>query len=764
MYALKNLKQTSTFEIKEPWSEWSNFSIPDTIKDKKTFEKWRTAPDTGHAFISGIRGIDPAARVSSTDKDDLSAAAFMSDLIIDYDTPVSDERVDVLMKDPPCPVMPSHVIKSFSKDKDGNHKRRLHWAFEREIRFLSADHAKRFLKLLSDKLQLSKWLAGMDRASLNPGLYFEIGTDWKPVSAKPIPHATLLGWLAESASGLQSYSESGDRPVVPVEKIAELVADVFPGRWQGDFHPGAQGPRFWDPEADNPRGALVGDHGMICFTGPKPFVPWEEIFGSDRIDELRGDTWGKYLDNTWFVDGKYYCWDGKQRCYFPVAKEDMRMDLKLAGVSDRKSRTTGTSDVDRLMGLIRSNNRVEAALPFIHHPQGEYWEEGRERFLNVARYEVLQPGPDIDGSAEYDWDLYGMRHFPWIKEFMGAFFAPSVKNPKWIPSTVPQDRIQLYLLLAWLKRVYIGALQMDPPMRQGLVIAGPAGAGKTFFVSGVLAALLGAVGDASAYLVEGSQFNAHLADKPIMSVDDSSPADSIAGHRKYTSIFKRLTANALMPYNKKHASQGMVIWKGSLIVCCNLDPESLRVIPGMDQTNKEKMLLFKAQTGVSLPGESKQREFLKREMPMFARFLLGWEPPDWTLAPGNARGRYGVRAYHFAELKAEVTATGSVQVVLGALQTMYEEWMQDDESVRSALSGLKPTDPEEQEYIWRGRTGVLHTYISLKDIHIAKMSAAGFNGCLGALAGKGFPIKKEGQKWEIKFNSHLLGDFDEEEE
>ena len=762
MYALKNLKQTSTFEIKEPWSEWSKFSIPDTVKDKKAFEKWRTAPDTDHAFISGIRGIDPAARVSSTDKDDLSAAAFMTDLIIDYDTPVSDERVDVLMKDPPCPVMPSHVIKSFSKDRDGRHKRRLQWAFEREVRFLSADHAKRFLKLLADKLQLSKWLAGMDRASLNPGLYFEIGTDWMPVSAKPIPHATLLGWLAESASGLRSYSEHGDRPVVPMEKIAEMVADAFPGRWDGEFHPGAQGPRFWDPDADNPRGALVGDHGMICFTGPKNFVSWEEIFGSDRIDKLRGDTWGKFLDDTWFADGKYYRWDEAQRCYFPETKEDMRQTLKIAGVSDRKSKVTGVSDLDKLMELIRIRNRVEAALPFIHHPTGEYWDDGRERFLNIARYDVLPPGPDIDNSAGYDWDVYGERHFPWLKSFLEGFLAPSVINPKWVPKDVPPDRVQLCILLAWLQRIYRGALEMEPLMRQGSVFAGPQGTGKTFFVHGVMCALLGEVGDASSYLVDGGQFNSHIADKAIMVVDDSTPADSFAGHRRYTSIFKRLTANARIPYNKKFGSQGHVIWKGTLVVCCNLDPESLRVIPGIDQSNAEKVLLFKAQTGIELPGEKKQREYVKKELPMFARFLMGWEAPDWTIAPVSYRGRYGVRAFHFAELKAEVAATGSVQTVLGALQDMYEDWLKDDALVETSLKGTTQIEGKPNEYVWVGRPGKLHSLMSIQSVSIAKMTAAGFAGCLGALSGKGFPITKEGGKYKIEFNEKLMGDFEED--
>lgn len=764
MYALHNVRLDAVFEIPQPWGVWKDFPIPKEVATKDQFEAWRTDATTKHAFISGVAGFDPRQRINSGRgrEEDSNPPSTMMAYIADYDVALSDEKLGVLLKEPPVPIMPNFVVKSFSQEGDsGRYKRRLVWLFEVPIRLCGTAHAKAFFKVLTDRLKAKKWLAGFDDDANKPQQYFEIGRDWVRLAKEPVHKSLLYAWAAEAASSATIF-EGRERPAVDLALIAQAVADKFPGRWQGDFARGAQGVRFWDPAADNERAALVADRGMVCFTGGKPFVSWEEIFGSTFVDELRGDRWGEIL-SKFFWDGKHV-WrqDAATKCWIPETLDNVRRIWNVRyKISSAKSKGGG-SDLDEVEVAVRETRFIFGALPFVHMPPGEIIYE-KKRFLNTADACVLEPMKEVDTRTPYEFDVFGKAYFPWNHSFLRNLFEPVKRRPHGVPDSAPLEDIQLFIFLAWLKRCYEGGYYHNPLVKQGIVLAGPVGVGKTFLVDGIMVSLLGPSANGTSYLVEGKDFNSQVAERPICFVDDATPASNPEYHKRFSAIFKRMQANPVMRYNKKYGSDGQVEWRGCTVLACNLDPESLRSLPSLDHSNLEKISMFLTKRGVVLPGETAQKKFLDAEMRAFALFLLKWVPPEWTLAPLTYRGRYGVRSFQHDMLRESASSTGTPSTVLDVLQELYEDWARGDTEAEQALSGAQNVSAAvKKAWVWEGRASRLYRNLAAYAPGIiGKLSHHQVALALGVLSSKGFGITKlEGGKWHIVFDEVLLKAFD----
>ena len=770
MRAVPNNRAAATFAVPNPWDQWTKFPIPAEIKTKRQMEAWRTDATTRHAFISGVEGLDPKRRVTEKGAEDGedNPPASMSAYIADYDSAVSDDKMAILLADAHSPYVPNWRLKSFSEEGDsGRFKRRLVWTFERPVRLCGKAHAKAFFKVLGDRLSPRSWLGGYDSNGHKPSMYFEIGRDWEPVCATPIPHSILLGWAAEAARGLR-IDDGKDRPAADLSQIAQAVADRFPGRWDGEFGRGAQGVRFWDPSADNPRGCVVGDHGMICFTGPKSFVSWDEIFGLKFMDELRGDRWGKFMGSVYYTSEPPRFWVFSEAIgrWRPCGIEELRRTFRVNGVSQQRPKGSTKSDMDQLEHAICSANEVVAALPFVHRKSGVIEFEG-ERHLNTAVSRVLAPAADVDQGCAFTLEDYGQKYFPWTRAFFEQWFEPPRRRPDWAPADVPLHMIPATINLAWVQRCYQGGYRQNPKVRQGIVIAGPQGVGKTFYVRGILGALLGSVADGSSYMVEGNDFTSLVAERPINFIDDSTPANSPEFHRRFTSLMKKMAASKVMRYNKKYGGEGQVEWTGSVILALNLDPESQRSLPSLDQSNLDKTSLFQVKSGLFLPGEDEQKAILDKELPFFARFLLEWKPPEWALAPMSYRGRYGVRAYHHEALREAASSTGVPNTLLDVMRDLLDEWREAPDSVGVSMPTVVETSEPGAEkgkktWEWTGRSSRFHKEIAAyAPAIVGRLSNQQVSGALATLASRGFGVEKvENGKWKIRFDDALLRPFD----
>lgn len=760
-YALKNLRGQTVFQLEKPWDTWANYPVPADITTKAQLDTWRKAVRTEHAFISGIAGVDPRARIVQGGKRNEMAnpPKYMTAFIADYDAAASEVHVANILEKPASGYLPNYIVDSFSSGR-----KRLVWLFEKPF-LLGGTYgaASGFVRKLAAEIRAKDYLPGFDDHSTDPNQYFAIGTNWKQLHSDPLPHHILSQWALVS-DGQVHFTDHALSPP-PLEDIAELVFDRFPGRWNGDFSLGARGLRFWDPVADNPTAAVVLAEGMRCFTGQSGFVSWEDIFGKRAIDELRGERQGVLRDRAvWCADtGKFWVnvtpGEGDPD-WVQFGKEDFSSYLVCeVGLDDRRPRGGGPSRVQRFMNEVRTRQRVTEALPFVYRPQGKTEYMG-DMYLNTATAKVLPPAPPLSAPNE-DFHKAGQRAFPFLHAFLTNFYAPVRVRPAHVPESVSLREVQLWHVLAWWQRIYLSGLNMSPRAGQAIVTAGPRGRGKTMFTHAILAKSLGGSADGSAFLLGGEPWTSVVLHKPLITVDDDTVGDDIRKHNAYTTTLKKLVANSQATYNKKFGSAGRVEWLGRSAISCNLDPDSSRTIPSLTQSNADKVNLLLAGHGIDLPDRGEIDRLIGAELPHLLRWMVDWTPQGWLLAGDE---RFYIRGFHHPAL-LEVSAQHGVAInVLEMLREVYDcfhDATSDDTANDHGVHVRREKDKDgsvKRVFDWTGSVRRLHKM--MRRLEVAQVDRFNFQQLgtmLGVLAGRGFKIEKlPGQDWRIIFDDDII--------
>jgi hypothetical protein len=711
-FVLPNNVAYDVSTLETPWTFTP--AVPEAVAaSKEKFRIWCASPSTVHAFLSLCEGRVPSKRVS-----DANPVEFMHGIIADYDAPCSEDMLESIKRQPRSDYAPSWWCRTFS-----NHHR-FFWLFEKPVYLGNSQLARNFLKVVQKKVRPDKYLAALDAQFCNPHLYYEIGSKWETLEQPPIPSIFVNEWLAEAG---QTQSLVDDSLLdIPLARIAEEVQEKFPGRWEGPFEEGKLGIRFWDPEADHPTGCVVRKWGMQVFTrgGHKS---WRDIFGDSFVEKFEAERVGPVMDSSYYDGDRFWRWDEVDKTFRWSSKEDFGQWLRLCGFSSLKIKGSTFSQVDRVENLVKERKRVARALPFVHQPQGLIRSNG-DIILNIATAKCLEPAPP--GSVT---DLIHGKNerFPWLYNYLVNFFDP-------------QEQLQFFL--AWLQRFYRGGLNLEPEQGQAVVIAGPAEIGKTFLSSGLVANLVGGMSDGSAALVDGSEFTAEVAEKPLLCIDDDQGGADNRAHLKFSTLVKKVVANTKMRWNQKHLAAGLVDWRGRVMINCNLDSVSLRLIPSLEVSTIDKIMLFRTADTLrtfSFCDRKENERRLARELPFFARWLLDWQVPEHLI--DRTRPRYGIRRYHHPSL---------FQLAMQAAPSHHFL-----EVLMDFLQAYQQVNPDKT--VWTGTSNQL-----CREMHIAfagqrevlKKYDGGYVGSLlGQLVSRGYTIGSEEKRlsgvrvWTIPF-------------
>ena len=610
LFCLPNLS-TAKIERLKPWG-FRNGTTPQGMS-KDEFREWCADVHTQDLFYSGFEGTNAALRVS-----DSNPATFMHALVVDYDARITPEERPAFIKRAKTTYPPNYISTTFSGGV------RLVWLFEGPVPLFSKRINELFLLRLQKELKLKKMFPGIDEEALmRPIQYYHCGHNWEPLFSEPLSLDLLYSWAVAVS---QKADWSGFGAEIPISRVVEEVEKRFPGRWPGLFEIGARGPRFWDDTASNPTAAIVRSSGMQCFTGSKPFVSWGEILGRKFVDEFQADTVGAAIRGIWF-DGRDY-WRKVEGVWRLFKKGDIALNLRVDhGISDERRRGVVATAMDQVLNQIHLRKIVDGAAPFVYR-QDAVITFGGKRYLNIARSRLLTPaeGPQPWGER-----------FPYFAALLDGYFDP------------PE---QLPFFLSWLAYAFRNALAGRPRNGQAVFIAGDVNLGKTLLSNVPISDLLGGHMDASDYLLGESRFNKELFEVGLWTVDDTVPSSDPRKQQLYSAMLKKIPANYSFQYQAKFRDQIMLPWAGRVIITCNADPESIRILPDVEMSLLDKVMLFKV--------AKMERDFtdaadrIRAELPYFAGFLRDYEIPEQC--QGNAR--FGVKCYHHSELLEEARQSG----------------------------------------------------------------------------------------------------------
>ena len=601
LFTLPNLSAHQVSKRK-PWE--LEFELPE-FRNSNEFKHWAARPSTKYNAYTAAEGADPHRRISSE-----NPIRYLHGVCVDWDAKFNDEEFDDVVRrliDLEHPI--NYISRSFSGGIHGV------WFFEEPLFCHGTQPTARFLKRLSKELSLDGRDAvarGFDNGIFAKQFYLLHGHDWKPVSPDArIPMSELHYWMYETS---KSSDFVGQGPSIPLPEVYEEVKKVWPENdWPGDFKEGCRGPTFWDPGGQHKttNAAIVRETGMQVFTMPKGFYTWAEVLSPGFVQQYEVGRIGDAIEKYWF-DGQNYFVE-LEGGFHDYKKDDVLLDLQCRhNLSARPGRHENVSESRRALHMIHTSKRVSAGIPFAFTKARIVNHEGR-KYFNTALVKPLAP---CDESGEW-----------------GEFFPTTAA---WMETMLGEE--QLKHELGWLAYAYKNAYAGKPKRGHAHFLCGPSNSGKTLYNTCVLGGLFGGGIKASEYLCGKNDWTDHLFEFGMWLIDDEAPSESQSMHTAFTAKLKEHVANDTFLINGKHKKSGRAFWRGRISITLNDDPVSMRLLPDLDMSIKDKLMIFKCSPDFDFTQDVKSK--VKEELPHFARWLLDYEIPKKQLEL-----RFGVKAY-----------------------------------------------------------------------------------------------------------------------
>jgi len=151
------------------------------------------------------------------------------------------------------------------------------------------------------------------------------------------------------------------------------------------------------------------------------------------------------------------------------------------------------------------------------------------------------------------------------------------------------------------------------------------------------------------------------------------PLTDNKSHLRFSALIKKMAANRTFTLREKYRVDKLIEWNGRVVVTCNTDPESIRILPDVDLSNRDKINLFRIAERDTFAFPRDIEPIIISELPFFLRWLLDWQPPDHVL--GDTR--YGVKTYCEDSLFEAARHSSSAYSFLEILFKFFEGQMQN---------------------------------------------------------------------------------------
>lgn len=239
-------------------------------------------------------------------------------------------------------------------------------------------------------------------------------------------------------------------------------------------------------------------------------------------------------------------------------------------------------------------------------------------------------------------------------------------------------------VFGWLKVAYEALKVEQRRPGQALVIAGERDCGKSLFQKLITEILGGRAAKPYRYMSGETPFNSELCGAEHLMIEDEIASTDFRRRRSFGARIKDFTVNEIQSYHAKRIAAMSVkpFWRIS--VTLNDEPEDLLILPPIDESLVDKIILMKAyRKPMPMPtGTMAEREAfwnaIVAELPAFLWFLIQWEIPKELRSE-----RFGIAHFHHPDLIKAIEAQTPENRLLELIDALYWAECNEDEKIHA---------------------------------------------------------------------------------
>lgn len=344
------------------------------------------------------------------------------------------------------------------------------------------------------------------------------------------------------------------------------------------------------------------------------------------------------LDEVCFDFNRQNYWMRNERGgWITLSETQVKRQLRAIGISPRCPEGSYVSPLDQRLLMIQGQRDVNYAGPLAGHHAGIYT-AGEKRFLVTESPRLVLPVPG-------EW--------PVLQRLIEGLL-------------VDGDCDQRPYFYGWLKIAVEALLARQIRPGQCLALCGQHNCGKSLVQNLITTLLGGRSAKPYQFMAGQTPFNADLFEAEHLMIEDDQSSTDIRARRNFGSNIKSFCVNLTHRLHDKsrRAVNGLCpFWRVSITV--NDEPENLMVLPPLDDSLRDKLILLRAfKRPMPMPTESNEERAafwatLQSELPAFVHFLTTWTIPDELRSD-----RFGIAHYHHPELVQAIDSLAPEQKLI----------------------------------------------------------------------------------------------------
>ncbi len=346
--------------------------------------------------------------------------------------------------------------------------------------------------------------------------------------------------------------------------------------------------------------------------------------------------------------------------WIQLRRQDLVRHLQKLGFSKHSQGGSPLNEIDEQIMHLQKENDIEFAGPLAGHKSASYEYDGK-RILVTDSPRFVKP-------KSGDW--------PTIKKFLVGLLR----------------EIQLQYFFGWLKIALECLYSQKFRPGQTVALVGPRDCGKSLLQLIITKLIGGRSAKPYQFMTNRTSFNSDLFGAEHLMIDDEVPSTDPRARKNFGTMIKQITGIEKQWCHPKYCQPIILnpFWR--LTISLNEEPDNLLVLPPIEESIIDKIILFKVQKRMMpMPTETYEEretfwEILVGELPAFADYILNWEIPSALKSH-----RYGITHFHHPEILSELTELEADEVLLQMIDSsifkcsIVQKWEGSAENLKKTL-------------------------------------------------------------------------------